>query len=58
MDNDIIKNEILQGLLQVDSSFVITDFFTKYDSATRQLSVSFVARKSDGEEISEVISYA
>ena len=58
MDNDIIKNEILQGLLQVDSSFVITDFFSEFDSTTRKLSVSFVAQTDKGETVSEVLSYA
>lgn len=58
MDEDIIRNEILQGLLQVDSSFVITDFFSEFDSKTRKLSVSFVAQKDNGETVSEVISYA
>ena len=58
MDEDIIRNEILQGLLQVDSSFVITDFFSDIDKTTRKLSVSFVAQTDKGEMVSEVISYA
>lgn len=57
MDNDILRNEIMQGLLQVDSSFVISDFYSEFDKETRKLSVSFVAHTEKGETVSEVISY-
>lgn len=58
IDEETIKNEILQGLLQVDSSFVITEFSIIHDKSTRHLSVSFIAQKGNGETISEVINYA
>lgn len=57
MDEELIKNEILEGLLQVDSTFSITDFFATYDKETRALSVSFVAQ-NEKEEIKVVTDYA
>ena len=48
-DEDIVKNEVQNGLLQVDSSFVIDEFSCAVNGRT--LSVSFTAHNSDGEEI-------
>lgn len=47
--DEVIKNEISQGLLQVDSSFIITDCKINLEKATRKLSVSFTARNDNGE---------
>lgn len=56
-EQDAVKNEILKGLKQVDSSFFITSFSTSLDKSTRKLKVKFTAETDNGEEISEVIDY-
>ena len=56
-EQDAIKNEILKGLLQVDSSFFITSFSASLDKTTRKLKVEFTAETDSGEKISEVIDY-
>ncbi len=50
-DEEIIKNEIEQGLSQIDSSFVITSFAMNFDSSTRKLSVDFQAKNSENEAV-------
>ena len=55
---DLIRNEILQGLLQVDSSFFITYFSMSFDPLTRHTKVSFKAQNADGEEVEGVKIYA
>ena len=55
---DLVKSEILKGLLQVDSSFFITSFSATLDKKTRMLKVSFTAETDSGEKVSEVIDYA
>lgn len=57
-DDEVIKNEILQGLLQVDSSFFITSFEIDVDKATRHAKIKFTAETESGEQVSEVITYA
>lgn len=48
---EIIKNEIIEGLHQVDRSFVLTDFKCDFDRKIRKLVISFKAKTNDGEEI-------
>lgn len=55
-EKDIIRDEILSGLLQVDSSFYLTEFMYEIDD--RKLLVKFTAKKADGTIISDVFSYA
>lgn len=55
-EKDIIRDEILSGLLQVDSSFYLTEFVYEIDD--RNLTVKFTAKKADGTIISDVFSYA
>lgn len=57
-EEDVIKNEIFQGLLQVDSSFFMTSFDLSIDKQTRALKAKFEAETDKGEKISEVINYA
>lgn len=57
-DEEMIKQEILQGLRQVDSTFTITEFHTTLDKVTRNLIITFTAETSSGETVSEVIGYA
>ena len=57
MNEELIKSELLQGLLQVDSSFSITEFFADFDEKTRKLSISFTAQTNDGKEIKVVTEY-
>ena len=58
MNEEAIKNEILQGLKQVDETFVFTSFFVEFDPQTRKVKGSFTAVNNSGETISEVINYA
>lgn len=57
IEEDNVKNEILQGLLQVDSSFVMTNFSMNLDNVSRLLTVTFTAENSKGETISIGNSY-
>ena len=47
--DEIIKNEILQGLLQVDNTFAIEDFVITEEG--RELKVYFTAKTSSGETV-------
>lgn len=55
---EIIKNEIEEGLSQVDDSFFIESFTCSFDSKARKLSVSFVAKNENGDTIEEVNEWA
>ncbi len=52
--DEAIKNEIFQGLSQVDSSFVLTKFTKDTDTNNRKANVSFTARNSNGETVKGV----
>lgn len=58
MNEDVIRNEILQGLRQVDETFTFSDFYIDFDKSTRKLKVSFSASTESGETVSEVLNYA
>ena len=47
--DEIIQNEIAQGLLQVDSSFLIEDFHVETEG--REMKISFTAKNSNGETV-------
>lgn len=49
--DDIIRNEIEQGLSQVDGSFFIDSFSCDYDTNKRKLTVNFVAKNDNGDTI-------
>lgn len=50
-DEDVIKNEVLDGLLQVDDTFVIDTFSCEFNKNKRSLNVAFTAHNSDGKEV-------
>lgn len=56
-DDEIIRNEIIQGLQQVDSSFVLETFNCDFDRKNRKLTVNFKAKNSDGEIVSGSAAY-
>lgn len=56
-EQDAIKSEIYNGLLQVDNAFFISSFEASLDKSTRNLKVKFKAETGNGEEISEVIDF-
>jgi hypothetical protein len=58
INEDVVKYEILQGLSQIDDTFIISDFYMTFDKEKRTLSCSFTATTATGEKVSEVISYA
>lgn len=47
---DLVRREIERGLLQVDSSFEITEYNYSADSFARRATVTFKARTATGEE--------
>lgn len=48
---DLVRYEIEQGLLQVDSTFAITEFTCEIDSRNRKIKAHFKAQVSSGEEV-------
>lgn len=50
-DEDVIKNEVLDALLQVDDTFVIDTFSCEFSRNNRSLKVTFTAHNADGEEV-------
>lgn len=51
-DENIIRNEITQGLQQVDSSFVLETFTCEFDNKNRKLTISFTAKNSSDNVVS------
>lgn len=49
MDDNVIRNEIEQGIAQVDPNLSISDFACGYDEEKRKLMVSFTAQSGDDE---------
>ena len=58
ISEDVIKNEVYQGLLQVDGSFFMTGFAMELDAETRHLKISFSATNDDGDEVEGVNVWA
>ena len=56
-DDEIIRNEIIQGLQQVDGSFVLETFNWDFDRKHRKLTIHFKARNSAGETVSGSSEY-
>lgn len=57
-NEEIIKNEIMKGLLQVDSSFFIDSFSFEIDKRTRKAVVKFTATSEQGETVEGVHEWA
>lgn len=47
-DFDVIRSEIIGGLLQVDSSFVLDDYSYNFDKNKRTLNITFKATSKTG----------
>ncbi|MCD8089932.1 MAG: hypothetical protein LUD81_04815 [Clostridiales bacterium] len=56
-DDEIIRNEILDGLQQVDETFQLTSFECDFDRIKRKLVISFSAANSEGEAVETTVSY-
>ncbi len=56
-DDEIIRNEILDGLRQVDVTFELTGFECDFDRETRKLVINFSASNSGGDTIEETLNY-
>lgn len=54
---DIIRNEIQQGLLQIDDTFVLTSFSIK-EIDKRKYKISFSAKNSSGEQVNATNFYS
>lgn len=54
-DIDLIKNEIQEGLRQVDETFILTDF--SFYQKNRKAVINFLAVNSKNETVSSTISY-
>jgi hypothetical protein len=50
-NKELAKYEIEKGLLQVDSTFTITEFAYEVDRAARQAKITFKAQTEAGEEV-------
>ena len=50
-NEELARYEIERGLLQVDSTFTITDFTYEVDKATRKAKITFHAQNENGEEV-------
>ena len=51
LDSETIRSVLMDGLLQVDESFVIHQILTNYDKHKRKLTVGFTATTENGESI-------
>lgn len=57
VEDDTVKSEILDGLMQIDQTFAITDFSTERNAETRKLDVKFTASTADEETVTVDTSY-
>ena len=55
---DLVRYEIEQGLLQVDSTFTITEFTCDIDNSSRKIRAHFKAQVSNGEEVEGEYAWA
>lgn len=51
INEDLIRDTIMDGLSQVDNTFAINNFKTNFNKSTRKLKVDFDAINDDGENI-------
>lgn len=51
INEDLIRDTIMDGLSQVDNTFTINNFKTNFNKSTRKLKVDFDAINDDGENI-------
>lgn len=51
LSNDTLKGILMDGLTQVDESFVIQQIISEYDKPNRKLTAGFTATTEDGEII-------
>lgn len=52
-----VKSEIIDGLIQIDSSFIMTGFGMEIDDLNRTLYVSFTATNDEGDTVETNIIY-
>lgn len=55
---EVIRNEIIEGLSQIDSSLYLEEFSCDFDRINRKLTVKFKAKNESGEELEEVLAWA
>lgn len=55
-NNDVIRNEIINGLRQIDKSFILVDY--KSDFVNRMLHIKFKAKNNNNETIKGEYTYA
>lgn len=55
INHDEVREQILQGLQQVDETFTIEEYSWNIDGRT--LNISFKAVNNSGEEVSQTLSY-
>lgn len=54
---ELARYEIERGLLQVDSTFVITGFTYEFDDVRRKAKITFSAKTESGEEVGGEIAW-
>lgn len=57
MDESAIRNEIEQGIAQVDSTLTISDFACIFDKENRSIKVGFTAKKPTDETVEVNVAY-
>lgn len=57
VEDDTVKSELLDGLMQINDTFAITDFSTERNAETRKLDVKFTASTADEETVTVDTSY-
>ena len=57
VEDDTVKSEILDGLMQISPDYMITDFSTERNAETRKLDVKFTASTADEETVTVDTSY-
>ena len=57
MDENAIRNEIEQGVAQVDPTLTISDFACYFDKENRKIKVGFSAKKQTDETVEVNVAY-
>lgn len=50
-DRELIKSEVIQGIKQVDKTFMLDKFDLEFDRVSRNLTVTFTAHNEKGDTV-------
>ena len=57
IEDDTVKSEILDGIMQISPDYMITNFSAERNAETRKLDVKFTATTADNEAVTVSTSY-